>query len=1349
MVVFIPSAFLISTSNTGLDANIMSARCCFVSLVVHPSLDILMLLSLIVYISISVIYFLVHNTFNTITDLTIVHTYLIYKLYIIDITSICMESKRVYVKPHLWERTEDKQYNGPYEVRATGLTPDSKPIYVRFLYRVPIIVELDPTFDYSNGASNRVIDRLVKLVHDYSRFKSPGPYSSEFIDDIQPLYGAYLRRRKAILFRYDSYKGIEAMKWFLAERKDKQGKLINPDGIDIWPGMKMKLKMRNEKVKPDISLLYELGLETTGWFEFTGEVVKSGRISRVDLEYVVEPHMVKPTKDEVCKSWKPKLKELVVDAEAFSERPTSMPKPNNPADAAFCIGCLLRNRDGKTEMHAFCSVKRPNTPRGVKIHFFDEESDALKAYSNFIRDTQPDVIISHNGMGWDDEYLHQRWSRVNLEEKWPNDSRLLNYSPELLKFDWESSAYQGMRFRWIDRPGVIHVDLLPWSKRSLPKLDSYKLDYLDKKYGGKGKLLGDEDRAKVDLADAGQEEEQPEEDYMEAHQIFENYKSGDPDKLKQIVIYCVGCEDEKGEMIRGDCGITLRLADKFQTWMSITQMAKVAFVQPFDVFTRGMQLRTYNQVAREAYKRKMYITKDAPPRIPVKGAHVFPPMRGIWHLVFVFDFKGLYPSIIRRYNLCWTTYVPEQGDPFYNPGYDDLESELYVSNDRCHVFEWEEEWHEDEYKEWEEGKKKSSKKAYTGPIRIIKHRHRFLKEPRGILPANLDKLAQDREDVKTEMKKYEKGTFEYGMADEKQNAIKVVMNSAYGGLAAKNGNLALHQGGAVVTYMARCSAQKMAKYFEDNYDANVIYGDSVTADTPILCRFNGKYVSYIEIQNFDNSNWKKSEHEDKEELVYDGLEVWTDQGFSNVKKIIRHRCKKQIKRVITNTGVVDVTIDHSLLLPNGDKISPIDVKEEVELLHADLPDMIIDSDNIKRWWNHVIKNGIRYASKIIAADTYRLGTSLGYKVYIEVEGDTYIIREGERDNRIKKIIDLPDYNGYVYDLETENHHFSAGIGRLVVHNTDSGFIHYHERFEDEINKNPHGWGKRMAKEGTDLFEKPMELEFEKVFDWLELINKKQYVGTIILPPDPKTGISPPTSWDLEKMISRGLMFVKRGAAPVMQEMQKQLVLMSLIERAKGTPLRVRQEMAMAALEEFSYRLMSHNVTEKELTITQKIGQSYKLEGNHLNQYKLHLIANGKIVNPGDRIPYVLIEKEKAKNQGQKMELPELRRESGAKIDYLYYLEKRGVIPYDTVLEHAVKLKGYMKWHVNLLKRRKKMMLQLKKKFNEQIERKGERDTRHLDVIKRYRVKHVKVVKASKKINKWYKCLLKKKKGFGM
>lgn len=42
---------------------------------------------------------------------------------------------------------------------------------------------------------------------------------------------------------------------------------------------------------------------------------------------------------------------------------------------------------------------------------------------------------------------------------------------------------------------------------------------------------------------------------------------------------------------------------------------------------------------------------------------------------------------------------------------------------------------------------------------------------------------------------------------------------------------------------------------------------------------------------------------------------------------------------------------------------------------------------------------------------------------------------------IKKISEIP-YEGYVYDLTTDNHHFAAGVGNMIVHNTDSVFFKF-------------------------------------------------------------------------------------------------------------------------------------------------------------------------------------------------------------------------------------------------------------------------------------------------------------------
>ena len=44
------------------------------------------------------------------------------------------------------------------------------------------------------------------------------------------------------------------------------------------------------------------------------------------------------------------------------------------------------------------------------------------------------------------------------------------------------------------------------------------------------------------------------------------------------------------------------------------------------------------------------------------------------------------------------------------------------------------------------------------------------------------------------------------------------------------------------------------------------------------------------------------------------------------------------------------------------------------------------------------------------------------------------------EGAVKKLINLDNYQDYVYDLTTTNHHFAAGVGNMIVHNTDSVFF---------------------------------------------------------------------------------------------------------------------------------------------------------------------------------------------------------------------------------------------------------------------------------------------------------------------
>lgn len=1112
------------------------------------------------------------------------------------------ERKTIYLKPHSWDyRTPDKEKRdySCFEVRCWGVDKENNPTVVRIRYDLSIWIDLpEKKYEFDEAGAKRIFDRLCEYFLNNGG-RSAVPFTYVYHPVLRPLYSAYLRQFKGLQLKFDTYYGYINALW----------KLRYP--IPVWSGETMQFNVYNLKVEPELALVLDAKVDFVSWIEFKADILQDGyKITRLKHEYLIELKDLRKVPDDVCKDWVfPKYKSFSIDGEMNSERATSMPKVTNDEDVVICIGVRITERDGSVKLHMFNCKKESDPIPGVTIHFFESEEDMLKAYADFTAKEQPDFIFTHNGMGWDEEYFYNRLDQFLI--KWPNDSRLREHTPILEKKDWDSSAYNNMRFHYITRPGVIHVDLLPWSKRTF-RLETYRLDALGKLYLGKGKLTGNENKHKADEAEMG---EQIDEDHMEAHDIFDAWNKGTKKGIARIGTYCVGTIGPDGKEIHGDVGIVDELMIKFQTLLSIIQMAKVAFVQPAEVYMKGQQLRTFNQVTRTAFNRGILMTKENPIRIPVKGAHVFPPIRGIHRYVFVFDFKGLYPSIIRRYNLCLTTAVPKKCDAIWESKFEE------IPDDKVHRFTWTERWYMKDLEEWHSGKKKTTKKKdRTGEEKVyIRHDYKILKEPRGIFPENLDKLAEERAAACKIRDSYPKGSFQYNLNDKDQDAKKVCMNSAYGGLGADKGKLPNHRLAAIVTRMARKSAKMMANFFRTKYDATIVYGDSVTGDTPILCLINGK-LGYRRIDDL-GEEWEDDPHDNGKEISIPSnrTKVWSEKGFTTIKKVIRHKCNKPLKRVLTHTGCVDVTTDHSLLTPDAMKIKPSQVKVGDALLHADLP-LIgnIDNFDVEKLFNN--NNILEINDKITAARIYIILTSMGYSITIDNEENVYklIYNKENIQNRdqIIKVIDLPDRTDYVYDLETRNHHFSAGVGRMVVHNTDSAFVKFGDAYEEEYTKDPWAWGKRMAKECTELFEKPQELEFEKVFETILLTNKKQYSGTLIPDRDKVTGLYPPVKTGINDLMTRGYMFIKRGNASALQEVQKTLVYMAVMRKTK--------EEAKTYVNDFVKKLLTFGVPEKELQVTQKIGEGYKSKSHPLHKYREHLIRKGKSVNAGDRFPYLFV-----------------------------------------------------------------------------------------------------------------------------
>lgn len=152
----------------------------------------------------------------------------------------------------------------------------------------------------------------------------------------------------------------------------------------------------------------------------------------------------------------------------------------------------------------------------------------------------------------------------------------------------------------------------------------------------------------------------------------------------------------------------------------------------------------------------------------------------------------------------------------------------------------------------------------------------------------------------------------------------------------------------------------------------VVYGDSVTGNTPLLLRDPKTGFIHIETIESIGQQWEeypefkmfdKSVRLEKQFSTTD-YEVWSDIGWVDIKKVIRHKCEKKIYRVLTHTGCIDVTEDHSLITDSKEPIKPKDLKVGDALLHSFPTEFVENEQTIVKMSKSVLKTKVCNTCKI-------------------------------------------------------------------------------------------------------------------------------------------------------------------------------------------------------------------------------------------------------------------------------------------------------------------------------------------------------------------------------------------------
>jgi DNA polymerase elongation subunit (family B) len=326
-----------------------------------------------------------------------------------------------------------------------------------------------------------------------------------------------------------------------------------------------------------------------------------------------------------------------------------------------------------------------------------------------------------------------------------------------------------------------------------------------------------------------------------------------------------------------------------------------------------------------------------------------------------------------------------------------------------------------------------------------------------------------------------------------------------------------------------------------------------------------------------------------------------------------------------------------------------------------------------------LENGvllIEEKSQIFASYIYWLSSSIGYSTSINLneKKDTvvssynyYTIRiiKSKKDivDKIKnpyaiKIIDNIDYRGHVYDLTTENHHFAAGIGNLIVHNTDSVFFTFNLQTLDGEQIR----GKKaleitieLAQEAGHLassfLKAPHDLEYEKTFMPFCLLSKKRYVG-MLYETDPNKC----------KRKEMGIVLKRRDNAPIVKDVYGGIIDILMKEQ--------NIQQATNFLKSCLQNIVDEKYPIDKLIISKSLRSGYKNPKSIAHKVLADRITArdpGNKVSSGDRIPFVYINTSNKKAlQGEKIETPTYIIENKLKIDYSFYITNQIMKPVQQV-----------------------------------------------------------------------------------
>ena len=302
------------------------------------------------------------------------------------------------------------------------------------------------------------------------------------------------------------------------------------------------------------------------------------------------------------------------------------------------------------------------------IRTFSSEKDMLNDFITFIQNSELDVLTAYAGNNFDFPYTINRMNRLGLDYK--------RMSPL-------NSVYVD-KFNNATVKGIILFDLLEgYKKVRYDKADIYTLDAISKEENITNKLNRTDKIRTLWETDLNS---------LIEYNVIDVISIKEIDEKRNIInhfntIRCIGC-------------------------CNLNDAYNVSFVLESMLLNKNSNIK--------------FPTREKVKEDKMVGAFVLEPIVGVHQLIPVYDVDSLYPSIIRTFNIDYTSFSPD-GD-------------------------------------------------------IIIGDKRFKSTPRGLIPRLLDEIVEERKSAKIKMKEYNKlgDTLNELKYDQLQNALKILANASYG-----------------------------------------------------------------------------------------------------------------------------------------------------------------------------------------------------------------------------------------------------------------------------------------------------------------------------------------------------------------------------------------------------------------------------------------------------------------------------------------------------------------------------------------------------------------------------------------